>query len=286
MTSHFYISAFAFAVGLGPAGAAILFSDPFTDGDLVAGADNSGIAWYDRSVNSGISIVDDAAGINSGNALRFARTGAAMNNRGLVGVLNQTITLANPGDFVTLSFSFRLISTAGTTSPNDSTVGFTFGLYNSNSSVVSGNDTVDSDNDFGFRGEFGTGTISAVGAFKETNVPGSAGGLGTGSDGGAVTLNSPVAVGVNDFTTHTGSITLTYNSPSDLNIALMYDGGAVGNGTSSVPFLAFDEIVFSQGGSNGFVLDNVEVTSNVPEPGMASLVALFGVMGIAGYRRR
>ena len=286
MTSCFYISAFAFALGLGPAGAAILFSDPFTDGDLVAGADNSGIAWYDRSVNSGISIINDSAGINSGNALRFARTGAEMNNRGIVGALNQTITLANPGDYITLSFSFRFISTAGSTSPNNANSGLTFGFYNSNGTVVSNNDTVDSDNDFGFRGEFGSGANSAVAIFKETNVPGSAGGLGTGSDGGAVTVNSPVTVAVNDFTTHTGSITLTYNSPTDLNIALMYDGGAVGNGTSSVPFLTFDEIVFSQGGSNGFVLDNVEVTSNIPEPGMASLVALLGVMGIAGCRRR
>ena len=286
MTSPSFFAVLAFAaVGLGHAGAAVLFSDPFTDGDLVAGADNSGISWYDRSANTEISIIADTTGINNGNALQMAANSAsAITNRGIVGVLSQSLTLAAPGDYLTLSFSFRFISTNGSTSPGNANGGFTFGFYNSNGTTVTANNANTSDNDFGFRGEFGSGANPAVAIFKETNS--GAGGLGTGADGGAVTVVNPVNVQVNDFLPHTGSITLTYNSPTDLAIALMYDGAAVGSGTSSVPFLTFDELVFSQGGSNGFNLDNVVVESNIPEPGTAALMGLCAVLGLAGHRRR
>ena len=285
MTFPPFVSVLAFAaVGLGHAGAAVLFSAPFTAGPLVGGTDASGINWYDRSANTDISVVNDTAGIGAGNALSMFRTATGMTNRGIVGTLSQPLTLAAPGDTITLSFSFRFISTGGSTSPADAVGGFTFGLYNSNGTVVTANNASTSDNDSGFRGEFGSGAEEAVAIFKEINS--GAGGLGTGIDGGTVTVINPVNVQVNDFLPHTGSITLTYNSPTDLAIALMYDGAAVGSGTSSVPFLTFDEIVFSQGGGNGFNLDNVVVESNIPEPGTAALMGLCAILGLAGHRRR
>lgn len=267
--------------------AAILLTDPFTDGNLTGGADNSGMAWYDRSVNTGLTIVNDPSpGFGSGNALRMARTGSAIGNRGIVGVLSQSITLANPGDTLTLSFSFRFTSTASSTAPFDGGEGFTFGFYNSNGTVTSANDSVGSDDDFGFRGEFGSGATSRVGIAKETNVAGSAGGLGTGTDGVQMTVTNAVGVAVADFLPHTGSITLTYNSATNMGVSVSYDGNVVGTATSTVPFFTFDEIVFSQGGGNGFLLDNVVVSSNVPEPGSAALIAMGGVVCAAGRRRR
>jgi len=276
------------AAGVQCAGAAILLTDNFTDGLAEGGADNSGIDWYDRSANTGLTVVNDngAGGIGSGNGLQMAITSTgAQTNRGLVGKLSQAITLANPGDTLSLSFSFRLISKGGATAPLNASTGFTFGFYNSNLTPIpaNSNDSGASDNDFGFRGEFGTGTLSRVAIFKEENV--GAGGLGTGVDGAAIAVNDPVPVMVGDFLPHTATITLTYNSASDLGIALTYDGAAVGSGSSSVPFLTFDELVFSQGGSNGFILDNVVVTSNVPEPGSAMLAALCG-MAVMARRRR
>ncbi|RYD23510.1 MAG: PEP-CTERM sorting domain-containing protein, partial [Verrucomicrobiaceae bacterium] len=219
-------------------------------------------------------------------ALRMGRTGAAIVNRGIVGTLSQSITLANPGDTLTLSFKFRFTTTAGSTEPYNADGGFTFGFYNSNNTAVIENDSTASDNDFGFRGEFGSGTTGRVAIFKETNVSTSGGGLGTGTDGGAVTVNNGVNVAVGDFLPHTASLTLTYNSPTDMGISLTYDGNAVGSGTSTVPFFTFDEVVFSQGGGNGFLLDDVVVSSTVPEPGSVAFVALGGVLCAAGCRRR
>lgn len=275
------------ALCLTSADAAVNLTENFTDGVLNGGADNSGIAWFDRSSNTGLTIVSDPSpGFGTGNALRMARTGDAIVNRGLVGVLSEGITLSNPGDTLTLSFSFRFTTTAGSTAPFNASEGFTFGFYNSNTTVVTANDSANSDNDFGFRGEFGTGTFSRVGIAKETNVVGSAGGLGTGGDGVQMTVMDPVAVSIGDFLPHTGSITLTYNTATNMGVSVSYNGNVVGTATSTSPFFTFDEIVFSQGGGNGFLLDNVVVTSNVPEPGSAALIALGGVFCVAGCRRR
>lgn len=269
--------------GAGSVQAALSFSDPFTDNALVGGSDNSGISWYDRSVNTTLSIIDDSAGIGSGRAMRLGFNISTVNNRGVVGALAQAITLSAPGDTVTLSFSFRLY---GTGTPLASSEGFTFGLYNSNGTPVNAVHTAQSDDDFGYRGDFGTGTTSRVAIFKETNLAASAGGLGTGSDGGSVTVVNPLPVAINDFLVHTASITLTYNSATDMGISLTYDGNVVGTGTSSVPFFTFDEVVFSQAGSNPFLIDNVLVTSNVPEAGTTALAALCGVLGMTVRRRR
>lgn len=276
--------------GFQSAGAAILLTDNFTDGVLEGGADNSGIAWFNRSANTGTTVVNDAGGIGAGNALQMAITSTgAQANRGIVGKLSQMVTLAAPGDTLSLSFSFRLISKGGAAAPNDSNTttpaGFTFGFYNSNGTPIPDGSVNSgaSDNDFGFRGEFGSGTNARVAIFKEANT--SAGGTGTGTDGLSVTLDTSSPVAVGDFLPHTASITLTYNSATDMRIVLTYDGATVGSGTSSVPYFDFDEVVFSQGPSNGFILDNVVVSSNVPEPGSALLAALCGAAMLVRRRR-
>ncbi|WAC18811.1 PEP-CTERM sorting domain-containing protein [Luteolibacter sp. SL250] len=276
------------AVCLSSADAAILLTDNFTDGNLTGGTDNSGIAWYARSGNATLGIANDPSpGFGTGNALVMERAGAGtIVNRGIIGVLTNGITLSNPGDTVTLSFSFRFTTTASSTSPFSDTEGFTFGFYNSNGTPVSANGSSASDNDLGYRAEFGSGTDSWVGIAREANFTTAAGGVGTGTDGVQMTVVDPVAVSIGDFLPRTGSITLTYNSPTDMGISVSYNGNVVGTATNNAPITTFDEVVFSQGGGNGFLLDNVVVTSNVPEPGSVALMALGGVLCAAGYRRR
>lgn len=273
---------------LSSANAAVQLTENFTDGNLTGGADNSGIAWYARSGSATLSIANDPSpGFGAGNALLMERAGAGtIVNRGVIGVLTNAITLSNPGDTVTLSFSFRFTTTAGSTSPFSDTEGLTFGFYNSNGTVVAANGSSASDNDLGYRAEFGSGTDSWVGIAREANFTTAAGGVGTGNDGVQMTVIDPVAVSIGDFLPHTGSITLTYNSPTEIGISVSYNGNVVGTATNNSPITTFDEVVFSQGGGNGFLLDNVVVTSNVPEPGSAALIALGGVLCVAGYRRR
>src|SRR5689334_858052 len=85
---------------------AALFLDPFTDNTLVGGSDNSGLAWYRRSANQAISIIDDTGGINTGNALRLTITANNQVDRPVLGVFS-AFTLVNVGDKLTLSFDLR-----------------------------------------------------------------------------------------------------------------------------------------------------------------------------------
>ncbi|HVJ46009.1 MAG TPA: PEP-CTERM sorting domain-containing protein [Luteolibacter sp.] len=274
-----FLPTIAAALASGQAMAAVSYLDPFTDGVLRGGADNSGINWYDRSASSTIAAFsDNGAGTLNSSTLRFS---TSIGNRGFVGVLTGgAITLGAPGDFITLSFSFRVGGTIA-----NSAQGFTYGLYSSNGTSITGDDTVDSDNDRGYRGQFATGTTASVGIVKEDNSAAGGLGTGTGTESAAVGMSSstPVAIGTND--PHTASITLTYNSATDLGITLMFDNATVAQGTSTVPYLSFDEVVFAQGGNNSLVIDNVSVTSNVPEPGSAALL-LVAVAGFAARRNR
>lgn len=274
--------------GASSATAAIAISDPFTDGDLTEGPDNSGISWFDRSANSTIAIASDPA--FGGNALVWNANNTATANRGIVATLPIALSLTTVGDYVTMNFKFRLAATqitAGnfTTTPNNNAQGFTFGFYDSNATAVTDNDQSFSDNDRGFRGAIGSGTTSAVSIRKETNT--TAGELGSGTDTplGLEAGSTPVAI--SDFNVHTGSITILLNNPGQVTVSISVDGNQI---ATSVPdtttILTYDEIVFSQGGGNSFRLDDIEILSNIPEPSSALLVTSLGLLGCIGYRRR
>jgi hypothetical protein len=275
-----YSSVIVLAFASGMAEAAVSYFDPFTDGVLRGGTDSSGIDWFDRSASASIGAFNDN-GPNTLNSatLRFATMVA---NRGFVGVLiGGPITLGAPGDYVTLSFSFRVSGTL-----NSNAQGFTFGLYDSNGTPVTGDDTTQSDNDRGYRGQFATGSTGGVSIIKEENNVAGGLGTGTGTESLAVTLSSSTPVAITSSIPHTASMTLTYNSLNSLGIVLYYDGVKVADGTSTSPFFSFDEVVFSQGGSNNLVIDDVSVISNVPEPGVAGLLLMSAVGCLIRRSRR
>jgi hypothetical protein len=147
--THLPFAIVGFSLGLlVPAAKAVMLVDPFTDGQLIGGADNSGIAWYDRSANTVAEIVDDSTGFGSGNALRLRITNTTQINRPVLGVFSP-ITLA-VGETLTLSFDFRFELTPNATF-NNTIDGFRFGFYNSNGTVVTADGSTQSDNDFGYQ---------------------------------------------------------------------------------------------------------------------------------------
>jgi hypothetical protein len=280
---------------------AVTYTDPFTDGLKEGGADNSGIAWFDRSANSDLT-VDASGGALTGNALNFnlgnaTASGTSVINRGFVGVLGTTLTPAI-GDSLTLSFDFQLRSTPTnlppttfTSSPGNSSQGLTFGFYSSVGSVATADSSSSTDNDRGFRGSIGSGTSTAADIFRETNS--GAGGLGTTNtsagpppttDSISVTNAGNTPVAVNDFLKHSALFTMTRTGADEYSLELRYDGTVVATGTSTVgAYTSFDEVMFSQGGGNNLSIDNVVVTF-VPEPSAALLGAL-SALGILRRRR-
>lgn len=261
---------------------AATFLDPFTDGMLVGGADNSGLAWYRRSANQAISIVDDTAGIGSGNALRLSITNTTQIDRAVLGLFG-AFTLVNIGDKLTLSFDLRF-ETAPTVNTAD---GFRFGFYNSNGTVVATNGGTESDDDFGYQVSIGTGSTAGFDIKKETNV----GAGGTGSDNPSVdrvsiSPTTASTAAINDTLKHTATFSLTRNA-TGVTFDASFDGVALGSGTNdTTQFLTFDEVVITHGTPQAFRIDNVNVTTQtVPEPAAAGLLVL-GLAGLCARRRR
>ena len=259
--------------------APLALTDPFTDGSQVGGSDNSGIAWYDRSTNSALSVGNDTV-IGTGNALVWTPKDSTVNSRGFTGVLSGlTLNLDNIGDSAKFTFDFHFF-----TVPQASSFGLTFGFYNSNGSIVAADDSVNQDNDFGYRTDFGTGATSGIAIGKEANVGG--GGTGTGTtDTAALTLQpGSVPVNINDAAKHSASFNLERTS-GGIEVTVGFDGQTVGTATSvSQLYTSFDEIVFSQGSATKYAIDNVVLTSNVPEPGTAAGLLLGA--SLLGLRRR
>jgi hypothetical protein len=79
------LSPFLIALLTATSASAATYVDPFTDGNLNGGADNSGLSWYRRSSNQSITVADDTAGIGSGNALKLTVTNGTQIDRAVVG---------------------------------------------------------------------------------------------------------------------------------------------------------------------------------------------------------
>lgn len=312
--THFSLPAAALlAAALGwsaaPAHAATVFNDTFDVGDPPTrnddAADPEDLQWYEDN-DASLSVVDDAAGIGSANALNVD------NNRftGQLGASFATQLLSAVGDALTLSFDFRRLS-SGT--PSGSSPSFRFGLYDDGGSPLSGDSTGALSNtadDNGYLVVLNVGPDSNAAVFRET--AGSNGILGGGFGDNGLTVAS-----TSDFpgfsTTDPHEILFTLTRLSDgVNVQVDVDGTTIlegidigtdpDTGTQEGLFITeFDVIGFGIGSTNvqyDYRLDNIRLefsAANTPTPipvpgavwlGLAGLGMLGGARAGRKLRRR
>lgn len=249
-----------------------IVDDKFADGGFSDGTDAKDIAWFGQDASAALAITPvtgDTTAID-GNTLRGVITGASTINRGFGGAF-APVTLAQNGDYVSMSVSFYYDYT-GT---NTSGVTVRTGLVNGGASQTT------FDDDYGYLLSFNPATGATTRLVEQL-------GSSTTNLGSAFTGTSPDAVLM--------SLTLTITRVA-AGIQFDMQGSPLTSSTVSRTITHADPIatpytytlnqlsVRLNGTDNkgAFYLDNVLVTTNVPEP--ASLTML-GLVGGALLRRR
>jgi len=288
----------AFALGWTATGRAVntIVQDDFeTDAHptgsrtVATGGTNGMQYWTHNATGANYSLTLGSDATFGSNALISSDTTTASVGNEFVGLLPTALTLSSPSDFITFSFSFHLTNEATATT---SSAGFRFGIESSNGTAITADGQGSTlDNDTGYYVQVGVGSAGAPGSgnmfYNESG--GTAPDFG-GIDRAAINTSSGSGFAITDNLTHTASMTVTRTSSTQVQLSLTIDGSTISSSASSTNIrTTFDEIGFGDGfvaNPAGFAIDNVVVTSSVPEPSSTGLF-LVGLGALAGrYRRR
>lgn len=263
-------------------------ADHPTGNRTVVTSPTQGIVFYTRNATGSSyspSIISDPT--FGSRVLNSNDSTTAVAGQELFGILPTTISLVNPNDFLTLSFSFRYTN-VGTATANVG--GFRFGLEYSNATPVTA-DAQGSVSDFdrGYYTQIGVGATAPVGGNVFFNEAGGTPPILGGGDRAAINATTN-GVTVNDNAIHTASFTISLVTATSIKLTMTLDGTTVQTNADSTNIrTVFDEIVIGDGFVSApinFNLDSVQVTSNVPEPGSASLLLASSVALLIKRRRR
>mgnify|MGYP001555356642 CR=1 FL=1 len=268
-----------------PAGAWVetRLNDPFTDGADTDGADPLDTNWYglESAIDSGLPPTVD------GGTLVTRIHDAALGEF-------KSVTLAFPGDYVEVSADIRSVNTLADATDS----GWVLGLFNSRGTPLTydidsnGGDTAPVADDDGYWvTKFVDGDDTTDDFLIKEAVDKLRGGIFQWED----TTLSTTGTGINatDESSHEIGLRITLaDNRADLEVYAWFDTynttyTYVGGATGSVG-LTFDEVVI--GGASGQSdlqtrIDNILVTTNVPEPASAALV-LLGAAAMLNRRRR
>lgn len=280
-------TACAFALSSSLASGGIIFTDGFGDGDrdnngLDAGAvatDSSdvGIPWLLTDGNSAVNfkVVDDNAGIGSGNALQLNNTGS--NNRPTVGHF-PAVTLAD-GETLVLRFDMRLVSSSAATTDR----AIRFGLYHDTNgddgTVDHGSASSVSVDDVGYNcrvdGGADTSNNTSMDVTRDDTATGTSIIQAT-TTGLSISSTNSVNQLV-DALKHHFELSLT-RSGTSLLISLQQDSNAAITGTDATPVgFVFDEVALGVRSNAAFDVrfDNIAVEYILaPEPASLGLIGL------------
>ena len=247
-------------------GATLLVSDPFTDGTRsnASGGDPQGLVWYMGQTSGTLAVADDSAGIGTSNALRFTPTAAWGKFLAYFG----PVTLASPGDSVTLSFNFRFAAP-----PTNISAGFRVGLYNSmgtrqtadaSDTGVPGPGDRSDDVGYGFQTNPGANSASGLNVYSEAAGNDILGGASPSQTASVGTAGTSFNLGVN---THFALFQVARQPNGNLALTAYIDNGVAA--AASIPAASvftntFDELAMEEGGAGWWVpllIDNVAIVT-------------------------
>ncbi|TWT46883.1 PEP-CTERM sorting domain-containing protein [Botrimarina hoheduenensis] len=277
------------------------FASPITDGFDDGNRQNSpnGLNWYGingttstGSPKPGLEIIDDTAGIGSGDALSVEGRGS---NSELIAVFGQTVSLGSQtGDKLVMSFDFRV---------NGPNLGgeLRFGGYQDtdNQLGIGGWGTSDGDFDAESPGAIGdTGIfirlpLTANGDSARINDEANVNNI-LGGSGDADFIASPDAgsfTGITDDLKHTVTFVVERLGPgvNDLLMTLDVDGlnsfGGSDSNDTIVSVVSWDYFAAVTTSDTDWIIDNFSIEAiAIPEP-TALMLAAMAVTGLLARRR-
>jgi hypothetical protein len=289
------------AVGVGAASQAsaqVLVDDTFDIGPTPTRGDDAADPLdlqFFRNGAATLQVVDDAAGIGTGNALEVTSN----SDFAWIAANFASVELDDVGDALTLTFDFRRLSTG---LPGGSSPDFRFGLYNSAGTAIAADQPLVIDNtadDNGYFASLGVGRESRIALRETAEANGILGGPAgddflnlQASSGGGIAFP-----GFNDTASRSILMQLT-RLDEGIGVLVQVDGetyiDVVDDGTdpdtnelAGLFIEEFDVVGFGIGSTGvddiDYRIDNVRIA--IPEPTTAGLLGAAGLLGLLRRRR-
>jgi len=262
----------------------VLINDSFTDGNITANNPPGSVPW--NSQTGFASVADPSPGtvvsysntsIPGGDGHYMRINAGASGQGGYALIPGGPLTLGSVGDYITLSF--RIYSPD--ISASNLSAGFRYGIYQWSSGALDDN------------GYFAQSPSRAAGGGAGSNLAiGYDNDAGVTMDGGTQSP-SATTTGTNAFAANqwwTFSMTLTRDPSDVLRFQATTTNGTVTNtttlGSHSATNFEFGSVWMTSGQTANFYIENVSVTSSIPEPSTFGFVAAAGILALIARRRR
>jgi hypothetical protein len=280
---------------------ATLLNDSFTDGERSNGADAADGDWWQLQ-GATLTVSSAAPNFGTGNAL-VGTVGSNSVNR--IGVMFASTQLSSVGASLSVSFDYM------TTATTSQTFAPAFGFYNSNgTSIGSDADNAKTLDDVGYYSSTGVNGANAGSLYWENTVDNHAepdtNGPVSGTDNrageGGSTSSFNLGLSQNDIGHYSLTLTRVDHLVAGSSVAAIHavlsaenvtdapgtvhtlDGYFYDNGANAAFYDTFDTL-YVRSRANNYKLDNVVITSAVPEPGTLGLLGVTGLMMLRRRRR-
>ena len=256
--------------------AAVLFNDTFSDGERLTQNLPSSVRWYTTGLSAGTTV-------SGGQVISAPASGSS----GLLGYL-ATPQAIEVGWALSFSFNYSFSTVV------NGDYAFTFGLFNSQGSLASSDNTDLNDGVFNTdRGYFGSGVLgpdpSGTGRMHSHERTNNANRLLRAATDTATYLGAAIQTnGTLVGTTYLGGLSL-YRTGADTMIVQLNIAGQTLTRTDTVSIVSsFDEfVIYGPAGAGTMTFDNIQLnyTQQLPEPGTAALLLLSGLC-VRLFRRK